>query len=70
MYKANDLLYVELQATSSWREETDQILGQMKRAMEQSESAMEQMERMMEEMIIENKRAMNFGEEMNEEHEG
>ena len=42
----------------------------MERAMEQSERAMEHMERMMEEMRIENRRAMNIGEEMNQEHEG
>ena len=54
---------VELQAARNWREETEQ-------RMEQMERAMRQMERMMEEMKIENRRAMNIGEEMNQEHEG
>ena len=84
MYKTNDLLSVELQAARSWREETEQRLGQMERAMKQSERAMrqmeramrqmeramEQMERMMEYMRVENRRAMNIGEEMDQEHEG
>ena len=45
-------------------------MEQMERGMEQSEKAMRQMERMMEEMRIENRRAINIGEEMNQEHEG
>ena len=50
--------------------ETEQRTEQIERAIEQSERAMRQMERAMEEMRIENKRAINIGEEMNQEHEG
>ena len=63
-------MFVELQAVVSRQEETEQRMEQMERAMEQSERAMRQMERMMEEMRIENRRAINIGEEMNQEHEG
>ena len=63
-------MFVELQAIASRKEETEQRMEQMERAMEQSERAMRQMERMMEEMRIENRRAINIGEEMNQEHEG
>ena len=52
-------------------------MGQMERAMEQSERAreqlersMRQMERAMEDMRIENRKAINIGEEMNQEHKG
>ena len=45
-------------------------MEQMERTMEQSERAMRQVERIMEEMRIENRRAINIGEEMNQEHEG
>ena len=61
---------VELQAVVSKLAETEQRTEHMERAMEQSERAMRQMERMMEEMRIENRRAINIGEEMNQEHEG
>ena len=54
---------VELQAASEREEDTEERMRQMERTMRQ-------MERMMEEMRIENKRAMNIGEEMNQEHEG
>ena len=54
---------LELQAVVSRQEETEQ-------RMEQMERAMRQMERMMKEMRIENRRAINIGEEMNQEHEG
>ena len=63
-------MFVELQTVVSRQEETEQRMEQMERAMEQSERAMRQMERMMEEMRIENRRAINIGEEMNQEHEG
>ena len=63
-------MFVELQAVVSRQEETEQRMEQMERGMEQSEKAMRQMERMMEEMRIENRRAINIGEEMNQEHEG
>ena len=68
---------VELQAALGSQEESEQRMEQMERAIEQSERAlrqmergMEQIERMMEEMRIENRRAINIGEEMNQEHEG
>ena len=50
--------------------ETEERTEQTERAMEQSERAMRQIKRMMEEMRIENRRAINIGEEMNQEHEG
>ena len=56
------LLSLEQQAVISRQEETEQRIGLMERAMEQ-------MERIMEEMKAENRRAMNIGEEMNQEHE-
>ena len=61
---------VELQVVMGRLKETEQRMELMERAMEQSERAMRQMERMMEEMRIENRRAINIGEEMNQEHEG
>ena len=75
--KPKSFLSVEQQAALGRQEESKQRMGQMERAMrqmertmEQSERAMRQMEKMMEEMRIENRRAMNIGEEMNQEHEG
>ena len=59
----NVLLSIELQTVVGKLAETEQ-------RMEQMERGMRQMERMMEEMRIENKRAINIGEEMNQEHEG
>ena len=56
-------MFVELQAVVNRQEETEQ-------RMEQMERGMRQMERMMKEMRIENRRAINIGEEMNQEHEG
>ena len=52
-------MFVELQSVVSRQEETEQ-------RMEQMERGMRQMERMMEEMRIENRRAMNIREEMNQ----
>ena len=71
------MLIAEQQAVTSWRVETEQrmeqieiAMRQMERAITQSERSMRQMERMMEEMRIENRKAINIGEEMNQEHEG
>ena len=63
-------MYVELQAVVGRLADTEQRMEQSDRAMGQMERGMRQMERMMEEMRIENRRAVNIGEEMNQEHEG
>ena len=59
---------VELQAILSWGVETEQRMGQIELATEQSERAMREMQRMMEEMRIENRKKINIGEEKNQEY--
>ena len=52
------------------QEQDKEEIGKLKKAMMEMERAMKEMERMMEEMRLENRRAMNIGEEINQEHEG
>ena len=61
-------MLVELQAILSWGVETEQRMGQIELATEQSERAMGQMERMIEEMKIENRKKINIGKEINQKY--